>query len=371
LRIVDAAVIGAGPAGAVASCLLARAGRSVLLLDPQVFGATSPKPGDALPGAAVRLLRACDLPLPCQNSAHQRIGGNISAWGMPEAVHRDFFYEPDGPGWRLDRCVFEADLITAARAAGAEPCAAAFRSATQENGLWRVELRGAESFTARWLIDATGRVAAVSRKLGAHRTRDEPLVAIVGYAKPDIRFMLDRSVVETTPGGWWYAALLPNRRPVFMLHTLPATAARLRAAPEKWWAALAGTSHIAEAFPKPVVEGPLYGYQACGARLKPLYGDGWVACGDAALSFDPCAAQGIFSALYGGMAVARAIHAALQGNLKELRGYAAHCEDIRGLYRQRVRAHYAAERRWPESDFWQAAGTSFLIRNPPVRAALY
>jgi flavin-dependent dehydrogenase len=356
LGIVDVAVIGAGPAGAVAACLLARASRSVLLLDPHVFG-TSPKPGDALPGAALRLLQACDLRLPCHNPAHRRIGGNISAWGVPAAVRRDFLYEPDGPGWRLDRRVFEADLISAAQAGGAEVRAGTFRSATLENGLWRVELRGADRFTARWLIDATGRVAAVSRKLGSRRVRDEPLVAVVGYARPDNRFILDRSVVETTPEGWWYAALLPNRRPVFMLHTLPATAARLRTAPEKWRAALAGTRHIADAFPKPVVDGPLGGYEACGAQLEPLYGDGWIACGDAALSFDPCAAQGILFALYSGMAVGRAIHAALQGNLKELRGYAAHCDDIRGIYRQRLRAHYAAERRWPESDFWQAAGT--------------
>jgi hypothetical protein len=39
------------------------------------------------------------------------------------------------------------------------------RRATKENSLWRVELRGLGRFTARWLIDATGRVAAVSRKL--------------------------------------------------------------------------------------------------------------------------------------------------------------------------------------------------------------
>jgi flavin-dependent dehydrogenase len=232
--------------------------------------------------------------------------------------------------------------------------AEAFLGASREHGLWRVRLQRG-SFAARWLVDASGRTATVSRKLGARRLRDEPLVALVGHARPDSRFTLDRSIVETRPEGWWYAALLPDRRPVFMLHTLPATAAHLRATPQEWRAALAETRHIAEAFPNPVLDGPLRGHEACCARLQPVYGDGWIACGDAALSFDPCAAQGIFSALYSGMAASRAIDAALQGDLNVLLRYAADCDDIRHAYRQRVRAHYATERRWPDSDFWPAS----------------
>jgi 2-polyprenyl-6-methoxyphenol hydroxylase-like FAD-dependent oxidoreductase len=355
VTIFDVAVIGAGPAGAVAACLLARAGRSVLLVDPLLSGARPAKPGDALPGAALRILRACDLPLPSQSASHRPIGGNVSAWGTPNAVYRDFFAEPDGPAWRLDRSVFEADLLAAARAAGADPCAAAFGKAVREGGLWRVDLRGAGRVDTRWLIDATGRAATVARKLGAYRRRDEPLVAVIGYGQPDDRARLDRSMVETTPDGWWYAALLPDRRPVFMLHTRPRAAVRFLAAPAAWRAALAETRHITAAFPAQVVDGPLRGYEACGAWLEPFWGDGWAACGDAALSFEPCAAQGLLSALYGGMEVGRGITAALRGDMDGLHRYAAQSADIRRIYRYRIRAHCADERRWPESGFWQAA----------------
>jgi hypothetical protein len=95
-------------------------------------------------------------------------------------------------------------------------------------------------------------------------------------------------------------------------------AARLRAAPDEWLAALATTRYIARVFPHPVLDIPLRAYEACGAWLEPVHGDGWVACGDAAMSFDPCAAQGIFSALYGSMAVAGAVQAALQGEMAAL-----------------------------------------------------
>lgn len=350
---LDVAVIGAGPAGATAACVLARGGRSVLLLDPHVTNGVTAKPGEALAGAALRVLRACNLPLPSQSAAHRPIGGNISVWGGPEPVYRDFVTEPDGLGWRLDRPIFEADLITAACAAGARVQANAFRDARRETDIWHLQLRDGNSITARWLIDATGRAAAVARKLGAHRQRDEDLVAVVGYSKPNAEFSLQRSLVETTPQGWWYAALLPDARPVFMLHTRSATAVRLRTTQEKWHAALAATQHIARAFPHPMVEGPLRAYEACGAWLEPVHGDGWVACGDAALSFDPCAAQGIFSALYGGMAVAAAVQAALEGDLAPLSEYRARCGHIRRIYLQGVRAHYAEERRWPDADFWQ------------------
>ena len=315
-------------------------------------GGAPAKPGDALPGAALRVLRACDLPAPSQSTAHRPIGGNISAWGGPAAVRRDFFAEPDGPSWRLDRRVFEADLIAAAREAGVDARAHALQDARREGEVWRLRWREGGSGTARWLIDATGRSAAFARKLGARRHFDEPLVAIVGHGLPDPGFAIERSLVETTPDGWWYAALLPDRRPVFMLHTRPGW----RVAPDLWRARLAATRHIAPAFPNMRVEGPLRGYDARGGWLAPVHGDGWIACGDAALSFDPCAAQGLFSALYLGMAAADATLAALRGERAAAAAYAAQCVDIRAIYRRRVQAHYAEERRWPEADFWRTGG---------------
>jgi flavin-dependent dehydrogenase len=312
-------------------------------------GAALAKPGDALPGAALRVLRACGLPAPSQSPEHRPIGGNISAWGGPDAVRRDFLAEPDGPSWRLDRRVFEADLIAAARAAGVEARADALQDARREGEVWRLRWREGGGGTARWLIDATGRSAAVARKFGARRHFDEPLVAIVGHGRPHPRFAIEQSLVETTPDGWWYAALLPDRRPVFMLHTRPGS----RVSPDLWRARLAATRHIAQAFPYVRFEDRLRGYDARGGWLAPVHGDGWIACGDAALSFDPSAAQGLFSALYLGMAAADATHAALRGDRAAVSAYAAQCMDVRTIYRRRVQAHYAEERRWPEADFWR------------------
>ncbi|MHC2627334.1 flavin-dependent dehydrogenase [Bradyrhizobium huanghuaihaiense] len=352
----DVVVIGAGPAGSVAAHRLASADRSVLLLDPRVADIGPSKPGDALPGAALRILSACGLPSPAQSDAHRPIGGNVSAWGGAP-VYRDFLAEPDGPGWRLNRSAFEADLIAAARAAGVVTLAVGLRRMSREREAWRLDLHG-ETASARWLIDATGRRAVVSQQLGARRHRDEPLVALVGHARADARYRMERNLVETTADGWWYAALLPNRGPVFMLHTRPMLIRSGLAYPHVWRSALASTHLIAPAFPNPIVEGPLRAHEACGSWLAPVAGDGWVACGDAALSFDPCAGQGLLSALKGGMAAADAVALALEGDMDQMGAYVAQVAEARRIYRQRVQVHYAQETRWRGTDFWSVEVSS-------------
>jgi flavin-dependent dehydrogenase len=196
-----------------------------------------------------------------------------------------------------------------------------------------------------------------SRQLGARRHRDEPLIALVGHARADARYRVERNLVETTADGWWYAALLPHRGPVFMFHTRPTRVRSGLAHLHIWRAALAATHLIAPAFPDPVIQGPLRGYEACGSWLAPVAGDGWVACGDAALSFDPCAGQGLLSALQGGMAAADAVADALERDTDRLGAYAAQLAEARRIYRRRVRAHYAQETRWRASVFWSVGAS--------------
>jgi 2-polyprenyl-6-methoxyphenol hydroxylase-like FAD-dependent oxidoreductase len=72
----------------------------------------------------------------------------------------------------------------------------------------------------------------------------------------------------------------------------------------------------------------------------------WVAklaCGDAAVCFDPISGQGIFSALYGGMMAGRAISDTLNGAKARLNEYSKRLENVRRLYVARSRAIYRSE----------------------------
>lgn len=309
----DVLVAGAGPAGAVAASLLARCGLSVILADRPDSGGE--RIGETLPGAAARLLARLDLPTPGDSPFHRRIGGVISAWGAADEV-QDFLNDPDGAGWRLDRPVFDEDLRRAAEAVGARRLQARIRGVARCGAGWRLSTDAGDTLSAAELVDATGRNAGPARRIGARLRRGPRLVAVwatgicaTGVVAGDRRS--DRTLIEARDDGWWYGAFLPDGRPVAAFHTAPGPAARLRADPAAWRAGLAAATLLSDRMP-PALFGTarLHGANAGNAFLQPNHGDGWIACGDAAIALDPLASHGIINALRTGEIVARTLQAA-------------------------------------------------------------
>jgi flavin-dependent dehydrogenase len=359
----DTIVAGAGPGGAVAAYELARSGRRVLLADAVDPGA--PKIGEALPGAAARLLRSIDLPVPDRDGPHAPIMGNLSSWDSEELVASDFIRDPDGPGWRLDRASFDAELRSAAIRAGATYRGARLVGIQRRDELWTVRFGDGKTDLARWIVDATGRRAAIARRLGARRLRDARLLAVYASGRPASDLRLNRTVIEATRHGWWYAARLPSGKAVAGFHAHQSDAVRRLADPDGWRNALADTRHVGRMLADTPFEQPLRPLDACGARLDRFGGDGWIACGDAALSFDPISGQGIFSALYGGLLAGRTIKEALDGGEMRLDAYSRKLEDIRAVYAVRCRAAYRSERRFAAEPFWSILGES--LEQVPAR----
>lgn len=350
----DAIVAGAGPAGAVVALTLSRQGRRVLLADK--LGPSGHKIGEALPGAAVALLRALELPTPASGGPHTPIGGNFFSWNSNSLLATDFIGDPAGPGWRLDRLRFDADLRGAAAAAGAAYRAANVRDLLRQDGHWAISFDDGGTEQARWIVDATGRRVALGRRLRIARARDTRLIAIYAIGRTRCSFQLNRTVVEAVPEGWWYAARLPSGAPVAGFHTDAREAARLAADPGAWHRMLAGTRHIGTMLHDAAFESPMHAVEACAARLARFRGDGWTACGDAALCFDPISGQGIFAALRGGMAAGAAVAAALDGDEARLDAYGAELEQAWTIYRRRCRGIYRSEHRWAAAPFWSMFG---------------
>lgn len=348
----DALVAGAGPAGAVAALVLARRGRRVVLVDDVDRGA--PKVGESLPGAARPLLLDLGLLDRVESGPHLPSSGDVSTWGSATLRSTDAIRSPHGPGWHLDRPRFDRDLREAAREAGAVLQPGRVRRVCRGADDWRVGLRasGEEPLRARWLIDATGRHAALARSAGARRLRDAPLVALVAWvaARPEDRDT--RTLVEAAPDGWWYTARLPDGSRVVACHVDAEEAAGIVRAEGGWAERLARTTHVRELLHASAAEAVPRSTDASGARLDRFHGDGWLAVGDAALSFDPLSSQGLFDALYTGLRGAEAVDAALAGDRSPVRAYGARLETVRAAYLQHHRAYYAEERRWPERPFW-------------------
>ena len=167
------------------------------------------------------------------------------------------------------------------------------------------------------------------------------------------RTRFDRTLIEAVPEGWWYGAVLPDGQAVLALHVRPEDARSVR---RDWLAILDRALFIREFFPAAGFGDQLSVADAGGGRLESFHGANWVACGDAALSFDPLSSQGIYTAMYSGLAAARAIVATEAGDPMACAKYAARLEEIRRVYLARLADSYRMVSRWPDSPFWAARG---------------
>ncbi|XXT17509.1 tryptophan 7-halogenase [Sorangium sp. So ce429] len=351
---VDILIVGAGPAGAVTALNLAPF-RRVLLIDRR--RASRPRVGESLPGAARRLLADMGLWEAFLADGHAPRHAHRGAWGGPEPVERDALADPDGHGWHLDRARFERRLRAVAVARGARLLAPARPTRlTREGDGWRIALdHEGQALTvhAALVVDASGRASRLLSDHGARRSVGHRLVC--GWARAaQVDLPPGITQIEAEVDGWWYAAPLPEGGGLLAFHTdadLPAARAGRSAA------ALLDRARALPMLSALVADGgwdaASSGYCAAhGAHLDVPVGEGWIAVGDAALAFDPLAAQGLFNALYTGLAAAETADRWLQGRSTALGEYADELAQVWRAYEEHLAAWYGMEQRWPGSAFW-------------------
>jgi flavin-dependent dehydrogenase len=230
---------------------------------------------------------------------------------------------------------------------------------TPEDGGWRVRLQtrhGPCDAAARIVIDATGRGARLARRIGARRQRGDRLISVWQYGRDLAPSQRGFAHIEACENGWWYSAPLPGQRRVLALHTdadllaktglrdagwLEAAARRLPATRE-----LLGQQGYA-------ADTPAMATPAHTASLDAGAGPGWFAVGDAALSFDPLSSQGIFNALYTGLAAAEAADRTLRGEPQACQRYNGELAAIGAAYERHLAYCYGQETRWPSAPFWR------------------
>lgn len=351
----DVIIIGAGPAGSTAALNLA-ATRRVVMVErrPDI----PPRIGESLVPAARRLFTDMGLWPSFEAEPHAPCYGNRSVWGSNEPIDSDFLRDPDGHGWHLDRARFDAWLRVVAVSRGAQLFAPARVANLERTGEgWRVSLTtaaGQVGMTARFLIDAGGRAAPLARRLGARRHRHDRLAC--GWIHGQSFGGSGLTFIEAVEDGWWYSAPLPNNRRVLAFHTdanLPSAAiARDRGAMLRH---ATSAPHLRELLASvKFAADQRSGFTAAhSAHLAPCSGEGWLAAGDAALSFDPLSSQGLFNAVYTGLAAAEATESCLSNAADALSDYERAIADIRHAYAEQLAFWYGTETRWRDRPFWR------------------
>ena len=353
----DVLIFGAGPAGAVAALNLAPTWR-VILVERKAQAVR--RIGEALPPAARRLLTDMGLFDAFLAEGHVPCYGNRAVWGNADPVEADFTRDPDGPGWHLDRARFDGWLRRAAIACGARILTPARLVTIQRIGEgWRAQLatvRGQVDVAAGFAIDAGGRAAPLARRLGAQRRATDRLVCgwVHGWARR-IGRGAGLTTVEAVENGWFYTAPLPEERRVLAFLTdadLPAAAIARNSARlvESVTATREIRAVLAESKFVPIDGGFTAAHSSV---LEPCVAEGWLAAGDASLSFDPLSAQGLLHALFTGLAAAEAADACLSGDGEAVSRYRQLMDGIQRAYYEHLDLCYASEIRWPSSPFWK------------------
>jgi len=364
---VEVAVVGAGPAGAAAAIRLRQLGRSVCLIDDVAEGTL--KAGESLPGAAQRLLRRLgiqELSAILKPTAFAPCTGNASSWGAEEWVYTDALRNPEGGGWHLLRHQFDEALRQVARTQGAGFVPAKVARLNYDATATRpytisLKSTGASlptSIHANWMIDASGRPAVVLKQLRVGRqTSVSPQLSVIAWLRPAAGDVDALTRVKSVAAGWWYTARLPDGRRVVSCQGIPAPMAALVRSPDLFVAAF----NQANLLPRPIavtdiVAGPQA--KSSGIALADLVASptGWLAVGDAALSFDPLSSQGMFFALYSGIRGAEVVAARLAGASNAIPLLDEYKRRLGLIHQQNQRSaklHYTSETRFKDAPYWR------------------
>ncbi|MCX2583946.1 FAD-dependent monooxygenase [Pedobacter sp. MR22-3] len=359
----DVVIIGAGPAGLAAALTLKKhADVQVLVIDSGK--ADKIRAGESIPPAALSCISFLGLRDIFDRANHFAYPGHVSVWGRHLAGFNDSVLDPMGPPWRLNRPVFDCMLVEAVsrhqidiawktQYLSRQPALDGF-----ELTLYDRVKRQNYSLRAKMVIDASGPGAHFARSLGIKTHLQDQLIGLLRFSSITAGKLTAQTLLEADQNGWWYAAKLPEDKLVSMYITEAPVLRQINVAMAENFSKGISQTQLLAAHLAPVAlnDHCFYKFPVYSSRLEQVYGKHWLAAGDAALCFDPIAAQGIYKSLSTGIKAGKTALAMLKSNGHDMSAavlYQNHIDNSWQQYIDQRNQHYRQEQRWPESVFWQ------------------
>ena len=356
-KIYDVAIIGGGPAGSTAATLLARAGRSVLVIEREKFPRFHI--GESLLPYSMPVFERLGI-RPLLDSTFLEKHGAEMATGCGERNVKFFFKNgfrlKHTRSYQVERATFDKILLDHSLASGAEVREETIvDSVAFTPDVTALKIRSvtgvAETILARFIIDASGRQTVIGSQLKLKKSYQElNKFSVFAHYDGVTREPGDAGTLTRMVRGddrwFWMIPLGQTRMSIGLVMDTAEFKALKQAPQEALETAIANQPVIQQRMEDATRISPVYSTGDYSYRNSRFTGERWLMTGDAAGFIDPVFSTGVFLALVSGEKAADAIDEVLRRPKKRgglFAAYERRLNRIMDLYLRFVTAWYRQE----------------------------
>ena len=307
MSAIDVVIAGAGPAGAFAATLLARAGARVVLLDRETF----PRHklcGDTVNPGGIALLREADLAAPLETRGIALHGMVVTG---PTGVRIRGTYGDGLVGRAWTRRQLDAHLVDAAAASGVDVrtgvrvMAPLLSTSGRVHGVLVQHRRGDETLSARWTIAADGRRSRLAIALGLIAHPPRPRRWAVGTYAEGVEDVGSFGEMHVRAGH--YVGVAPAGDGLTNLCFVTSSRDHLRDPAARLWEVIRQDPLLRERCVRARQAAPVVTLGPLAVDARAVGVPGLLLAGDAAGFIDPMTGDGLYIALRGAQLAARVL----------------------------------------------------------------